>query len=340
MSDRAGLPPTLATLLEQAKEERTFGFSELMEVKERAERKISKKLLVQGPSANEEVNACLERLEYFNRGDPEALLRGVRGDNPACGDTLLNAGHRSAGPSHANVPLDPAARELYREGLGQLADRTGKAQRTAEQGVAVRTGLNIPGEADEQACGGDQQVAGELRNFCRAMVSSASALGRLYKGFFKNLSAEGFAQRIAFLTRTLGEDIRLAGPSVEPAQLHCILGGLKALRVLDSVHERCGEMIMRIRRQSQLDMTPAAVMQQLLPFVGDVVPGPSNVNPIPERLGISPDRLDVQIAVLRESRNLLSMIPPGVYRDLETRTAGLRAMQQAMDILIEKEESA
>ncbi|MDK1378217.1 MULTISPECIES: TyeA family type III secretion system gatekeeper subunit [unclassified Sinorhizobium] len=339
MPDRAGFPPTLATLLEQAKEERTFGFSELMEVKKRAERKISRERLAQCPSTNEEFNACFERLEYFNRADPEALLRGVRGDNSAYGNIRLDAGHGSTDPPYADLALDPAARELYREGPGQLADRTGKAQRTAEQEVAVWAGPNIPGEADEQACG-DQQVAGELRNFCRATVSSASALGRLYKTIFKNLGAEGFAQRIAFLTRALGEDIRSAGPSVEPVQLHCILVGLTALRVLDSVHERCGEMIMRIRRQSQVDMTPTAVMQQLLPFVGDVLPGPSNVNFIPERLGISPDRLDVQIAVLRESRDLLALIPTCVYRDSETRTAALRAMQQAMDIRIEQEESA
>ncbi|MER8982445.1 TyeA family type III secretion system gatekeeper subunit [Mesorhizobium sp. M0870] len=187
---------------------------------------------------------------------------------------------------------------------------------------------------------GDQSVGAELHDFYRATLSSGPGPLRLYREILNKFGVEGFARHIAFLTRTLGQDIASAGPSVEPARLREILGGLSALRVLDTVHEFCEKMVDRIQRRSMIDITATGVMQQLLPLVEDAVPSPSKIIPIPERFGISAVQLDLHIAVLRESRNLLAMIPVGVYRDMEARKKTLRAVEAAMDLRIEQEESA
>lgn len=333
--------PTHATLLEQAREERTFGFSEAIESRALVERKISEERLAPSLSAVHEIDAYFERLPYFDRTELPGLLRDIRRDDSALQDILRKVRRRFADPSYAYAALDLAARELRREGLDQLAIRTNgaKAQLMAKQGVAVRAGLNISVVATEVAAG-DQRLAAELRDFYRATVSSDPGPLRLYRDILSKFGVEGFARHVAFLTRALGEDIASAGPSVEPARLWEILSGLSALRVLDTVHECCQKMVERIRRRNIIDITATGVMWQLLPLLEDTVPGPSKIIPIPERLGIPLVHLDMQIAVLRDSRDLLAMIPVGVYRDLDARESTLRAIEEAMDIRIEQEESA
>ncbi|WP_188130609.1 type III secretion system gatekeeper subunit SctW [Neomesorhizobium albiziae] len=333
--------PTHATLLEQAKEELTFRFSEVMESTGHAEHKISEERVAPPLSAVDELDAYFERLPFFNRAELQALLRDIRSGDCAVEDILRKAGRRFADPSFAYAALDLAAREFRREGLDEVAVRTdaAKAQLMAKQGVAVRAGLNISMVASEEAAG-DKKIAAELSDFYRATISSDPGPVRLYRGILDRFGVEGFARHVTFLTRALGEDIGSVGPSIEPARLREILGGLSALRVLDTVHECCGEMVERVGRQSKIVITATGVMQQLLPLVEDIVPDPSKIIPIPERLGIPAVQLDLQISLLRESRKLLAMIPVGVYRDLEARGTTLRAVQQAMDIRIGQEESA
>lgn len=333
--------PTHATLLEQAREERTFGFSEAIESKALAERKILEERIAPSLSAVHDIDAYFERLPYFDRTELPGLLRDIRSGDSALQEILRKVRRRFADPSYAYAALDLAARELRREGLDQLAVWTdgAKTQLMAKQGLAVRAGLNISVAASEAAAG-DQMLAAELRDFYRATVSSDPRPLRLYREILSKSGVESFARHVAFLTRALGEDIASAGPSVEPARLWEILSGLSALRVLDTVHECCQKMVERIRRRDIADITATGVMWQLLPLVEDTVPGPSKIILIPERLGIPPVHLDMQISVLRDTRNLLAMMPVGVYRDLEARESTLRAVEEAMDIRIEQEESA
>ncbi|MCO5966165.1 TyeA family type III secretion system gatekeeper subunit [Sinorhizobium meliloti] len=186
----------------------------------------------------------------------------------------------------------------------------------------------------------DRRLAAELRDFYRTTVSTDPGPLQLYRGILNKFEVEDFARYIAFLTRALGEDIASAGPSVEPARLREILGGLSALRVLDTVYEQCEKMVERMRRLNVLDITATGVMQQLLPLVDDTVRAPSKIILIPDRFGIPPLQLDLHIAVLRESRDVLAMIPVEVYRDLEARKTTLRAIEDAMAMRIEQEESA
>ncbi|ULJ74456.1 type III secretion system gatekeeper subunit SctW [Rhizobium gallicum] len=333
--------PTNATLLEQAKEELTFRFSEVMESTGHAEHKIEEERVALPLSSIDELDSYFERLPFFNRAELHALLRDLRRGECAAEEILREAGRRFADPSFVYAALDLSARELRREGLHELAERTdtAKAQLMAEQGVAVRAGLNISIVASEEAAG-DKKGAAELSDFYRATISNNPGPVRLYREILDRFGVEGFARHITFLTRGLGEDIGSAGPSIEPARLGEILGGLSALRVLDTVHECCVEMVERVGRQSKAVITATGIMQQLLPLVEDILPDPSKIIPIPERLGIPAVQLDLQISLLRESRKLLAMIPVGVYRDLEARRTALEAVQQAMDIRIGQEESA
>ncbi len=333
--------PTHGTLLEQAKEELTFTFSETMESTGHAEHKFEEERVALPHSVIDELDAYLERLPFFDRAELQALLHDIRSGDCAAEDILRQAGQRFADPSFAYAALDLAARELRREGLDELAARTdaGRAHLIATQGMAVRAGLNISMVASEEARG-DKKGAAELSDFYRATISSNPGPVQLYRGILERFGIGGFPRHINFLTRALGQDIGSAGPSIEPARLREILGGLSALRVLDTVHECCGEMVEWIGRQSKIVITATEVMQELLPLVEDIVPHPSKVIPIPERLGIPAVQLDVQISLLRESRKLLAMIPVGVYSDLEARRSTLEAVQQAMDIRIGQEESA
>ena len=334
------IEPKAGSLLENAKEELTFAHSETIESKEISAREITEAGHTRVEDI-EDLDGYFDRLPHFNRAELQALLRDLRQSEPDEDAILAQVGARFDDPSHAYAALDLAEQALRRDNLTELADRVGaaRARLLAEQGPAIRAGLNVSIAADA-AADGDRQGAAELRDYYRSTVFGAPSPAALYGEIVGKFGVEGFAQRVGFLTRALGDDLAAAGSSVEPARLRQILDGLSALRVLDTVHDRADQLAGRLQRVSQVTVTPTEVMRQLLPLTTEPVSGPSKINPIPGRLGVPATKLPAQIGLLRETRDIMAMLPPVLYRDMDARAAVLRGVQEAMDILIEREEAA
>ncbi|MEJ0017904.1 MAG: type III secretion system gatekeeper subunit SctW [Acetobacteraceae bacterium] len=254
-------------------------------------------------------------------------------------DILRMVGERFGDPTHADVAMDGLEKALHLAGRDELADRvTGaRARFQAEQGPAIRAGLNVTGAAFEIAAG-DKAAAGELRDLYRATVFGKPGPAGLYRGMIGQFGVEGFTDRLRFLTHAAGDDLAAEGPSVDPARLQELIRDLSTLRVLDTVHERCTELANRLDRQNQVRLAPTDVLQALLPLTEETVNGPSKILAVPEKLDIPASRLDAQITLLREAREVMTIMPVAIYRDMDARAALLRGMQEAMDITIEREE--
>lgn len=331
--------PDALSLLEDAKEELTFMHQERMESKSIEERNLRN----EDESKSERVQRIREMLEQLPDLDSDeldafraALLAG-KCDAAA---TLREMRERFSDPSHGHAALQYAEHELRAGGEAELADRVAeaRAQMEAEEGPAIRAGLNVTKAAFETA-EGDRAAAAGLRESYRTAIFGKPGPSGVYKGIIDRVGVEGFSAQVKFLTRALGDDLGAAGPSVERPQLRELLENLYALRTLDTVHERCGELAGRVKRLCGTEVAPTAVMQRLLPLTEETVSGPSKIKGIPEQVGVPARRLDAQILFLREAQGVMAMMPPAVYRDMDARFSVLGGIQEAMDLLIEREEA-
>jgi type III secretion protein W len=335
-------PRDSRSLIEDAKEELSFSASEEMETKEIRERTIEEGTY--GERVNEIEGAWKLLEEQLPDLDLEALrdlLEQILTSDASEEEIARMVGERFRDPTHAFAALEMLEKALRAGGREELADRVGAVADRFQvaNGAAIRAGFNVTAAALEVAAG-DRQAAGELRDLYRATMFGKPGPAGLYRGMIEQFGVEGFADRLRFLTRAAGDDLAAAGPSVDPVRLQELIGDLSALRVVDTAHERCTTLTGRLERQSGITLTSTAVLQALLPLTEEPVNGPSKVLALPQKLGMPATPIDATITLLRESREVMAMMPVAVYRDQDARGAVLRAMQEAMDITIEQEEGA
>jgi type III secretion protein W len=330
--------PDLASVLDNAKEELSFAHSSRMERKSIQERRITRP-----ERAQAERRVHLEeysgRLPDFDLRRYASLLEDLRRSGEGTEGTLRRLRERFPDPSHAFAALDLAQNWFREEGDDERAGQLAAARdRLAEEnGEAIRAGLNVSVAAFDFA-GGNREAAAGLRELYRQTVFSEPGPSGLYRGIIAKYGAEDFASHIRFLSRAVGDDLGAAGPSVEPARLHELVRDLSALRVLDTVHERCAQLAERVARQAGAVVTVTEIMRRLLPLTEEAVAGPSKLIGVPAEVGIPDNRIEAQIAFLREAREIVATLPPGLFRDVDARFAVLRAAQEALDMLIEREE--
>lgn len=337
-------PRDATSLLADAKEELAMAMSEQMEVKDIEERQV------EDPGTyGERVNEIEGVWGMLQEQLPDLDLDALRGllehfleqTDPSDEDIRRLVDQQFSDPSHAFAALDTIAGQLRTAGRDELATRViaARDRLQAERGPDIRAGLNVTAAAFELA-DGDRQEAAALRDLYRASVFATSGPAGLYRGIIEQFGVEGFADRLRFLTRATADDLAAEGPSVEPARLQQLLGDLSTLRVLDTVHDRCKLAVTRLSQQGQDGLTPTGMLQVLLPLTTDPMVGPNKLLAVPDGLGVPADQFEIRVGVLRESRDILAMVPVTVYRDGDVRAAVLRAAQEAMDLTIEQEENA
>ena len=334
-------PPGVADLLANAKEELTFAHSERVERKSMRERKITApgKAMHERAEQCGEIEAWLERLPDLDSQQVAEFLEEARGGGQEPEKLLGRARERFGDSSHAFAALDIIEQALRGEDASVAATAAAARQALLDAaGPAVRAGINVSAAAFEMARQ-DRAAAAELRQLYREVVLGNPAPAAIYRAVLQRFGTDDFAERLRFLTRALGDDFAAAGPSIEPARLRETLDGLSGLRVLDTAHERCSLLAQRVGKLCGVTPPVTAVMQNLLPLTEQTTHGPGKVSPIPGQLGIPDARLDARILLMKEARDVMALLPVGIYRDPDNRFAVLRSLQEAMDSLIEREEA-
>jgi len=335
---QASAPDTM-TMLANAKEELTFAHSERMEKKDLKERSVESR----ASELAERVQQISEILENMPDMDREGLLRfrallqAMQGRS----DSFLEAAQeRYPDPSQAYAALADAEQQFRRDGDTPRAEAAQAALRRLidEQGPAVRAGLNITRTTFAET-GGDPKATQELRDAYREAVFAKPGLANVYKGILERAGVEGFAQQLRLLTRAVGDELLAEGPSVEPPRLRQLLSDLSTMRTLDTAHERAEGLSKRLSKMGGVKVGATAMLRQFLPLTDDTISGPEKIHSIPQALGLPAARLEIQILFMREARDLMGSMPPGIFRDNEARFSLMGGMQQALDRLIEQEEN-
>jgi type III secretion protein W len=335
-------PPDIRSLLDNAKEELGFAHSERMESRSISERKIAHTHtdLSQRIQRMNQLQEYLGRLPDFDPRKYAAMLDDVRESGEGMEAIIRKVRERFGEPSHAFAALDLAQRQFREEGRDRRAEQVAAARDRfeAENGPAIRAGLNVSVAAFDVA-EGDREAAQGLRDMYRDAAFSSPGPAGLYRGVTARFGTEDFARHIRFLTRAVGDDLGAVGPSADPVRLHELVRDLSTLRVLDTVHERCAQLAERVARQAGVPIAVTDVMQRLLPLTEEAIAGPSKLSVLPAQIGIPAERIEAQILFMREAREVMAMLPPALFRDTDARFALLRGVQEALDMLIEREES-
>ncbi len=245
-----------------------------------------------------------------------------------------------ADPSLASIALELVEQQLRDGGQHDLAKQTREARDLLEEeeGPAARAGINAS-LAVYETSDGDRMAAAALRSLYRdAVFAKPGPLG-LYRGIIAKGGVEDFTKQVRFLSRAVGDDLAAAGPSVEPARLHELVRDLSSLRVLDTVHERCVVMAARLERSSGLKLGPTEIIGQLLPLIESASADASQFVGLPAKLGMASHPLAGPIRLLNEAREVIALLPPQLFRDLEARFAVFQGLRQALDLLISREEA-
>lgn len=329
---------SIADLVDDAKEEVGFFFEEKVESKALEERDVH--IATVADSKIDEIQRYLNRLPDFDVHKLKALIDRIRTHGQSIDAILKQVEEAFSEPAHGHAALEMAEELIRREKGSELADRikAARARMEAERGAAIRAGYNIAAAAAALA-GTDRAAAQELRDFYRGKVFKNPGPYGLLKSILDQYGLDELPERIRFLTKAVGDDMSAASPSIEASELQSLLNDLTTLRVLDTVRERCDDLTKRMARVNKVVFTSTEALRNMLPMIEDAAPSANSALSVLDRLGFPSRRLDARISFLREGREVMASMPTNVYRDLDARARALKGFQDAMETLIQKEES-
>jgi len=233
----------MQSTLADAAEEITMAYSEKVEDKELAERKVEAEPHSPGMSAEEIATFLADS----HAGDnPEQLAQFVArllsGQEPP-----KNVAHQFSGDVTQQFVLLQHALQQGRSGgadpetLEQLQDAI--ADLAIEHGAAIQAGLNTCHAAGEFAVdrAGVERFQGAYRDIVLGEVSLASALKTLLERLDSRDGA-AFTKGLNATIRALGDDLSAQRPSADPRRLQALVSDLYHLEVTATVLDHCNEL--------------------------------------------------------------------------------------------------
>lgn len=334
------------SMLADAAEELTFAASEKVETKlarrkatagggvrtealEKAEQYLKQVHSKQSP---EKLEKLLNDLKQEFSKNPEEMLR--RG-----GSELLRQARRAFKDGTDQYTALEYVSQMLGEGdealLGLVQEAM--AQAMAEDGEAIRAGLNIAEAISQHSTGtldGDQQ----LRDFYRDTLFQNRGLAGTYEHIVESKGEENFSEHVQFLLKALSDDLGAKGPSIGPNELKAVIDDMYQLEVLSGVHEECGDLVGKMVQRTRLKKGASGhqIMKDLLKLKEERFIQAAQVEKITTTLGLRD--LEPKIYFLRELKETARLIPLKAYEDPANREKLLDAIQEALDDAIDLEE--
>lgn len=324
--------------LQDASEELSLHLSEKVEEKSFKERKCE----TERPLALqkiEEIEAYLEAARSLD--DPKKLADLAKRMQSGQENPRQLARQQSQDPAQQFMLMQYALAEGERsgapaQGLDDLRDAL--ADLEMEAGPQIRAGLNTIGTAAEVAHTRDDIAV--FQGAYRDVVLGDSSLAQTLKLVFNRLGgAEGedLAKGISNLIKAMGADLAAARPSTDSNRLHALVQDLYQLEVTATVMDGCRDLGQVLKQKYGVsDFKPAVLMNELITLTGEKWVTGARFTGLAHKLGV--DTVGGEIALQTGTKGLLRTMPPKVFPDPDSRQAVLNAVQEALDVAIDKEE--
>lgn len=211
----------------------------------------------------------------------------------------------------------------------------------AENGSNIRAGLNITEVAMQFAMGlmGKNESTGELREFYRDYVMNYGAIFDAYQKILKRFKKGGFKKGKKFLLAALVADMNSDGPSIPDERLDAIMQDMKILRAIERMHEESDRLFDRLKRKYPIKETKRLeLIDSVISFFNE-----SNFKSVIKKKVAGIDKLmgirhlGGKINLQSGVKDLLTTMPPTLYKSAQERRQILQAFQAELDDLIGKE---
>lgn len=328
------------SLLADAAEELTFSVDSTddFELEERKERKSVEE------STAERVELYKELMGQVGKSqDIELLKKNLR----TCKDkdeALQEARRFFSDPSDAWVALSDALAEQEKEPSANAesiaAIKGALATLEAEEGDRIQSGiqgaLSAASFSEKDALGGVESLRGLYRDTVCDFTSVEDAFQHLYETY----SGENFDTALSFLTRTLGDDLALDTPSMDKKHLTSVNTSLGQVRLLQSAHALCHNLLERWKNVHNVRSCPLETMSFLKQFVGlrsEKYLGAIHIERIAAQAK-APD-IEHEVLFLQEMLRMARNIPSELFDGTQGRMRLLDAVQSAVDNAIDREDA-
>lgn len=266
--------------------------------------------------------------------DPEAFLEfilqtwtDVRGQTPgAPGDDAPDATEHYGVLAHLGTLFgagQDALRSLAEAATDLLA---------SEHGVEISKGLVIS-ETAAVYVSETTGTAPQLRLLYNEQVTEHGGILKSFRDIMGKYGPEGFAKAVEYLIVAAGQDMAALSSSSDKKQLKVTVDNLYQLEVLNTVHDRTGESLarLRIRYELKAEATPLFVMEGVFEMVETPhLASEAKVTAMAEAVVVA--SLPGRISFLRELRNnIVAMIPFKVF-DPEDMDRAINLRNQLIDL--------
>lgn len=330
----------LMSLIANASEELTFSISERVE-KKLAQRKRGDRA-GQKTTAMERAEAYLKKLPDIGKAEKlQQFLEHLKKKGVLNAKQLLeeakdffkDVSHQYAGLAFARETLEEDDKKHPL--IGALKEAMDTAM--AENGPQIRAGFNISETAETFS----QKGIGEtqsLRDLYRNKVLKYEGFHETYQSILDTYGSDKLPDAVSYLIKAVGMDMSSKGPSISSPELKLILDDLYQVEVLGNIHKECGGLLQKIENEfgTKPDISPSEMMKQIMNLKQERWLKPDDVLKLLQNAGIQD--VEAQIYFLREVKNLIRDIPLKVYEESETRDKLLDAVQEALDMTIDKED--
>ena len=271
----------------------------------------------------------------------KSFLDGLRNmKNATADDILKDVGRRFSDVSDQYIALSFVEEEFRAEGDSRMADLVAQAkeQLMNKSGPAVRAGLNIAQAAIQESQGGLGEF-GELRDFYRDTILSHDGILSTYRSLREEYGPGKLRQGLDFLIKAATADINAQGPSIEKGHLKAIIDNFYEVGVINNISRSLASLLERMRKNygDGISTDVESLMERIFELVEALRVDFGVIVKIPENMGAK--ELSWQIYFLTDLYEQMRLLPIKIYPTSDHRTRLLAAAQQALDYIIEEEET-
>lgn len=320
------------SLVESAAEELTFGLAE-REGDNRTRRK-DKKEMKDALGLQKEMIKEVERRRQLDDSTDKMKKGNMRHIREL--RAFLSAYDND--PYQQHLLLGHAKKELASEpGNEALLELIGQAEAELEagHGQTIRAGHNIQEVADSFATAG-QVDDRQLQGFYRSAVLDYGGLAQTYRTILDQHGEAGVDQGFRFLLKALSADYRAQGSSIDKTHLAMIMQDMHQLRLLNTLHEHCAEILQR--RTGLEGYSASQFMQDILDVQDSQWLEDSAIRAFTQRAGA--DGSEAVIGFLRDLKGAFNLLPSENFNGSQQREHILDRIQACQDFHIKQEEEA
>lgn len=236
------------------------------------------------------------------------------------------------------LALQYALGQGEREGASQdVLERLREAIDDLEMahGPAIRADLNTI----EAAADGDSAPA-EVQRFQQTyqdVVLGEASVHKTLDLLLERHGELGLRQGLERLQKALGLDITAARPSTNCAHLQSLVQDLYQLSVVETILENCDSLLQELTKQHNVSTeSPIALLRELVNISNEQWVSHSRLGNLAGKF--AGHQATPQIAFLQAVKNMLRDMPVPIFKDGEQRTRTFNAVQEALDMAIDREE--